>query len=111
MLSYLQLISNPSYSPALARVLNVPRRGIGDKTQAHIFDVAAQKGISAFEICVRIAKGQNAVSGVTGAQKKGIKALVEVVRDARKKADEVRLSRDTSVHRHVFEADACLTGN
>ncbi|KWU42477.1 UvrD/REP type DNA helicase [Rhodotorula sp. JG-1b] len=88
MLSYLQLISNPSYSPALARVLNIPRRGIGDKTQAHIVDVAAQKGIPAFEICVRIAKGQNAVSGLTGAQKKGIKALVEVVRDARKKADE-----------------------
>lgn len=91
MLSYLQLISKPSYSPALARVLNVPRRGIGDKTQANIFDVAAQKRIPAFEICVRIAKGQNAVSGLTGAQKKGIKALVQVVRDARKKADEVRL--------------------
>ncbi|GAA5881915.1 hypothetical protein JCM3774_001294 [Rhodotorula dairenensis] len=88
MLSYLQLISNPSYSPALARVLNVPRRGIGDKTQGHIFDVAEQKRIPAFEICVRTAKGQDAISGLTGAQRKAIKTLVQVVRDARKKADE-----------------------
>lgn len=89
MLSYLQLISNPSYSPALARVLNVPRRGIGDKTQKQIFDVAEQKRIPAFEICVRIARGQDGISGLTGAQRKGIKTLVQVVRDARKKADEV----------------------
>ncbi|GAA5966335.1 hypothetical protein JCM21900_003099 [Sporobolomyces salmonicolor] len=88
LLSYLQLLSNPSYTPALSRVLNTPRRGIGDKTQREILATAARKGITAFEVCVRIANGQGLVQGLTQAQKKGVKALVEIVRDGRRKADE-----------------------
>ncbi|GAA5896051.1 hypothetical protein JCM5296_006229 [Sporobolomyces johnsonii] len=88
LLSYLQLLSNPSYSPALSRVLNTPRRGIGDKTQREILATAARKGMSAFEVCVRIANEQGLVQGLTQAQKKGVRALVEIVRDGRKMADE-----------------------
>ncbi|GJN94058.1 hypothetical protein Rhopal_007122-T1 [Rhodotorula paludigena] len=88
LLSYLQLLSNPSYSPALLRVLNVPRRGIGDKTQREIGNVAERKQVSAFEVCVRVANGQGLVQGLTGAQRKAIKGLVELVRDGRKRADE-----------------------
>ncbi|GAA6051585.1 hypothetical protein JCM3770_003484 [Rhodotorula araucariae] len=87
ILSYLQLISNPSYTPALLRVLNTPRRGLGDKTQKEIAAVGAAKRVGAFEVCRRIANGQSLVK-VTDAQRRGVKALVQLVRDARAKADE-----------------------
>ncbi|GAA6025159.1 hypothetical protein JCM10207_008919 [Rhodosporidiobolus poonsookiae] len=91
MLSYLQVVSNPSYRPALERVVNVPRRGIGDKTVKEIFAAADRKNISAFEVLVKVVNGHEGlglVKGLTAAQRKGVKSLVETVRDARKKADE-----------------------
>lgn len=90
MLCYLQLLSNPSYSPALMRIINVPRRAIGEKTIREIVATAEKKKISPFEVCVKIANGQSIVQGMTTAQRKGIRTLVELVRDGRKKADEVR---------------------
>ncbi|GAA6057807.1 hypothetical protein NBRC10513_001145 [Rhodotorula toruloides] len=88
MLCYLQLLSNPSYSPALMRIINVPRRAIGEKTIREIVATAEKKKISPFEVCVKIANGQSIVQGMTTAQRKGIRTLVELVRDGRKKADE-----------------------
>ncbi|GEM08958.1 ATP-dependent DNA helicase [Rhodotorula toruloides] len=88
MLCYLQLLSNPTYSPALMRIINVPRRAIGDKTVHEIVATAEKKKISSFEVCVRIANGQSIVQGITTAQRKGIRCLVELVRDGRKKADQ-----------------------
>ncbi|GAA5937445.1 hypothetical protein JCM3775_006616 [Rhodotorula graminis] len=93
MLSYLQLVSNPSYTPALLRVLNVPKRGIGDKTQRDIVSAGTtgggKKGASAgaWGVCMQLAQGRTIVK-MTDAQRKGIKALVLLVKEARKKADE-----------------------
>jgi Superfamily I DNA and RNA helicases len=39
LLAYLQLVDNPQYSPALARAINVPSRGIGEKVS--IFSIMA----------------------------------------------------------------------
>lgn len=98
MLSYLQLVSNPSYTPALLRVLNVPKRGIGDKTQRDIVSAGTSGGggggkkgasASAWGVCLQLAQGRTVVK-MTDAQRKGIKALVLLVKEARKKADEVR---------------------
>ncbi|GAA5941279.1 uncharacterized protein JCM15063_006424 [Sporobolomyces koalae] len=89
MLSYLQLLSNPSYNPALQRILNVPKRSLGDKAQTSIFDNARANGLSAFELLVRIANGSaKGLVSVSAAQKKQIKLLVEIIRDGRKKANE-----------------------
>ncbi|BGP20389.1 ATP-dependent DNA helicase srs2 [Rhodosporidiobolus nylandii] len=91
LLSYLQLSSNPSYTPALLRVLNTPRRGLGDKTIREIAAAGERKGISAFEVCVKLANGAEGlglVKGLTGAQRKGVKGFVEVVAAVRKAADE-----------------------
>ena len=97
MLSYLQLVSNPSYTPALLRVLNVPKRGIGDKTLRDIVSAGPSAGgggkkgasASAWGVCLQLAQGRTVVK-MTDAQRKGIKALVLLVKEARKKADEVR---------------------
>ncbi|GAA5883030.1 hypothetical protein JCM16303_006799 [Sporobolomyces ruberrimus] len=87
ILSYLQLLSNPSYTPGLVRILNVPRRALGEKAQKSIFDNATANGLSGFEMLLKIARGSGAAS-LGAAQTKQIRGLVEIIRDGRKKADE-----------------------
>ncbi|MFD2615590.1 DNA helicase PcrA [Paenibacillus gansuensis] len=48
ILAYLRLISNPDDDISLARVINVPKRGIGDTTVAKLTEAAQARGISAF---------------------------------------------------------------
>ena len=40
MLSYLKVLVNPSDSIALRRIINVPKRGIGDATIQKVLDFA-----------------------------------------------------------------------
>lgn len=48
LISYLQVVANPDNNIALLRIINQPRRGIGDKTVQAIIDWGAQRGISIF---------------------------------------------------------------
>ena len=49
VLAYLRIVNNPADSVSLRRVINVPPRGIGDKTFAQIEDTARANGISIYE--------------------------------------------------------------
>jgi DNA helicase-2/ATP-dependent DNA helicase PcrA len=49
LLSYLRLILNPRDPLALRRVINVPPRGIGDKTVEEVARAAAARGVSPWE--------------------------------------------------------------
>ena len=49
LLCYLRLINNPKDDVSLMRVINVPKRGIGNITIGHITDAAEQNNISMFE--------------------------------------------------------------
>jgi DNA helicase-2/ATP-dependent DNA helicase PcrA len=50
MLSYMSLVANPMNDVALMRVINEPRRGIGDKSLASIATAASARGISILEL-------------------------------------------------------------
>ena len=49
LLCYLRLINNHYDDVSLLRVINTPKRGIGDKTIENITNIATEKGISLFE--------------------------------------------------------------
>lgn len=49
VLAYMYLLVNPSDTNSLARVINIPKRGIGDVTISKIFDYATSNGITPFE--------------------------------------------------------------
>jgi len=49
LLSYLRLAVNPTSDADLARVINTPARGIGDKTVEHLLNVASESSVSAFD--------------------------------------------------------------
>ncbi|KAI5478522.1 ATP-dependent DNA helicase [Pseudohyphozyma bogoriensis] len=86
LLSYLQLVDCLSYTSAFARVVNTPKRGIGEKTVRDILAAAKLRKISAFEVCVRVVNGSGVV-GVTTAQKKGLRQFVKVVLELGKAAE------------------------
>jgi DNA helicase-2/ATP-dependent DNA helicase PcrA len=49
VLAYLRLIGNPQDTAAFDRIVNVPRRGIGDVSRARVLQAAADHGITALE--------------------------------------------------------------
>ena len=50
IIGYLKLISNPDDDISLQRVINVPKRGIGDTTVSKLADEAARQGVSIFKV-------------------------------------------------------------
>lgn len=50
ILAYLRLISNPDDDISLVRIINVPKRGIGDTTVSKLEEEAARRGTSVFRV-------------------------------------------------------------
>lgn len=50
ILAYLRLISNPDDDISLNRIINVPKRGLGDTTMAKVQEEAARRGISIYRL-------------------------------------------------------------
>ena len=57
-LAYMRLLTNPQDTLSLRRIINVPRRGIGNTTWARLETFAQQNGISGFEALARLADGK-----------------------------------------------------
>ncbi len=56
VLAYLRILVNPYDGEAIMRVINMPKRGIGDTTVEQIAEFAEQKGISMFDVVSEIDK-------------------------------------------------------
>lgn len=50
MLAYLRLLSNPDDDISLTRIINVPKRSIGDTTVAKLAAAATERGVSIFRV-------------------------------------------------------------
>lgn len=53
IVSYFAVINNPADNVRLQRIINVPKRAIGETMFSHITEIATGLGISAFEVCRR----------------------------------------------------------
>lgn len=53
IVSYFAVINNPADNVRLQRIINVPKRGIGETMFANVLEIAMGLGISAFEVCER----------------------------------------------------------
>ena len=65
VLAYLRLLQNPSDSIALQRVINLPPRGIGERTMAELGRVSQQRQISLFE-AIRASVSGDGEGGAAG---------------------------------------------
>jgi DNA helicase II / ATP-dependent DNA helicase PcrA len=50
-IAYLRLVANPRDSSAFQRVVNVPRRKIGDKTVAEVLKLSRRLGVGPLDVC------------------------------------------------------------
>ncbi|KAL1411641.1 ATP-dependent DNA helicase srs2 [Vanrija albida] len=88
LLAYLQLADNPNFTPAFLRVVNVPRRAIGDKSVAEIVDAAKRDKVSPMELSERIIDGDKLPQGIKPAVKKNLATFVGIVRKLRRAASQ-----------------------
>lgn len=74
VLSYLRVILNPADDVSLERILNVPRRGIGDTSVERLQAWAQQHGTSLYEAILHAEE-----AGVTGRGRKALAEFAEVL--------------------------------
>lgn len=81
MLSYLRVILNPNDSVSLNRIINVPRRGIGNTTVERLYAYSSAKGISLFDAIQQC----NDIPDISGAPARAVKdfaAMLQVLVDS-----------------------------
>jgi DNA helicase-2/ATP-dependent DNA helicase PcrA len=74
-LAYLRLIANPAADEAFLRIVNVPRRGVGDTSVARLAEYAAQNRIP----LLRAAAQAGSIPGIKGAAAKSLPDLAALV--------------------------------
>ena len=77
ILAYMYLLVNPSDTNSLSRVINVPKRGIGDATISKIFEYATLNGITPFEAVFNFEK-LDLSSGIKNKIKSFVELMVEL---------------------------------
>ena len=80
LLAYLRLIANPADEVSLRRVLNVPKRGIGDRAEEYVAGYAARERIS-FAQALRTPSDVPAMAARSAAAIAGFNAMVSELRE------------------------------
>jgi DNA helicase-2/ATP-dependent DNA helicase PcrA len=75
-LAYLRLVANPVANEAFLRIVNVPKRSIGDTTVARLAEYAASRGIS----LLAAAEQGGAIDGIRGGAAKALPELAALIR-------------------------------
>ena len=87
MLAYLCVIANPSDEIRLKRIINEPKRGIGDRTIENASEIAAELGKSMFEV---ISEADSYQALARSAAK--LKAFTDMIEEFIDAADEMKLN-------------------
>lgn len=86
-LAYLTVINNPSDDIRLRRIINEPKRGIGDATVNHALEIAGGIGISLYEVLKSVSDYP-----VLSRSASKIKDFISMMEEIRCKADSLSLS-------------------
>lgn len=90
ILSYLSLADNPSYVLGFSRIINVPKRGIGEKLLEEFFDIAESMNKKPMELADEIVYGTKAIKGIKPTLKRALDSVLRVLRTVRKLAQQGR---------------------
>jgi len=107
ILCYLKVVQNPDDSVSLLRIINVPRRGIGDTSIARLQEFATRQGIPLFEALILAARKDIGLGKAQG----GVTRLVQLLEDLQEKAKTARISEilrdaiDGSGYRKALEEE------
>src|SRR6185295_9742197 len=82
--AYLSLLANPSDQVSFARIVNSPRRGIGNTSQARLASHANTTGLPIWDVAERVEE----VPGLGGAAIKAVSRFHETMTGLRERAEE-----------------------
>ena len=88
LLAYLKTVANAYDDVAVRRIINVPRRGIGDTTVEKIAAAAGQEGITFYDALQRFAESPEAGKAASAR----LKAFIELISSFREAAKELRVA-------------------
>ncbi|KIM27560.1 hypothetical protein M408DRAFT_24487 [Serendipita vermifera MAFF 305830] len=84
LLAYLQLIDNPNFDPAALRVLNVPKRNIGNKSVEELRKRASKTGKPVMHTVEKIVDGR--IPDISPPLRSKAREFIQTMRDLRQKA-------------------------
>ncbi|GAB6099999.1 DNA helicase PcrA [Halanaerocella petrolearia] len=87
ILAYLRLLYNPDDDVSLARIINVPRRGIGSTTFGRLQDYAQNKGLSILEAIDQVDK----IDTISSRFSNNLKQFGELIDYLRSRKEEVSI--------------------
>ncbi|TMD98975.1 MAG: hypothetical protein E6I76_03360 [Chloroflexi bacterium] len=82
LLAYLRLIANPRDAVSFGRIVNVPRRKIGDKTVAEVERLARRRGVTPFEAVASLLPDAEGINAGAAAALEAFHRLIEGLRAA-----------------------------
>ena len=103
-MAYVKAVTNPVDEVSVKRILNVPKRGIGDSSIGRLDAYARSRGVSFFE-ALRHAPS----AGVTGRAVKGIESfceLVDALKDEAEKGPATLIEKILAASGYVAELEA-----
>ncbi len=83
IIAYLRAVMNPSDTVSLLRVINTPRRGVGQTTIDHLQNAAHQLGVPLWEII----NDETSVNTVAGRSAKGVLNFARIINKWREKLE------------------------
>ena len=103
--AYLRVLTNPSDEVSIKRVLNMPKRGVGDTSVSRLDEFARQENISFYEALRRAEE-----AGVSGAARRGIESFVAVIEEVSTQEEQspgglLGAVMEKSGYRAEFESD------
>ncbi|MSQ41791.1 MAG: hypothetical protein EXR65_01965 [Dehalococcoidia bacterium] len=115
LLAYLRLVQNEMDSVAFQRIVNVPPRGIGDRTLEHVLAVAAETGLAPLAVAAKLARGDAALPALPALRADsrlaldGFVRLVDSLRERRERfsvADLLdEILRDVGYRQYLQDSD------
>lgn len=88
LIAYLRLVDNPMDTVSLARIVNVPKRGVGEASLQKITAFSAEQGITCVEALTRAQQ----VPGLSGKVKKACENLGRVLQDAAGRSGKITVT-------------------
>ncbi len=107
LLAYLKTVANAYDDVAVRRIINVPRRGIGDTTVDRIAQMALNEGLTFYE-AVKKTADDPASKKAAAAKLKDFTGLIESFREAQKEmrvAELIQLILDKSGYREALKEE------
>src|SRR5690606_15232453 len=75
ILAYLKVLDNPADNISLKRIINVPKRGIGNATVEKLEEIASDMGISIYEVLLDL----DQVDGLSSRVKNNLKPFIHMM--------------------------------